>query len=92
MHTLNDWIYDENKQFGTDYQNEEEVKKYDKRMSQFRDFKKESEDIIEKLEIEEGSSLIEYGTGTGEIAINLSNTCEKITAIERFDKHVVATF
>jgi len=82
MLTLKDWIYDEKKHFETDYQNEEEVKKYDERMSKFRDFNKEAEDIIEKLAIEKDNSIIEYGTGTGEIAINLSDKCQRITAID----------
>ena len=59
-----------------------EVKKYDERMSQFRDFKKEAENILEKLDIQEESNIIELGTGTGEIAINLSSKCKSITAID----------
>jgi hypothetical protein len=39
------WLYDENRQVGTDYQNPDNVIEYDKRISQLKDFKKEAEFI-----------------------------------------------
>lgn len=45
------WYYDEIRQIGTDYENVEEVKSYDERMSKFRNFDEEVLRISEQLKL-----------------------------------------
>jgi hypothetical protein len=63
----NSWIYNDMQQIGTDYHDFENVEIYDRRMSKLRDVKSEVEDIIEALNLTGNQTIIEFGSGTGEV-------------------------
>ncbi len=76
------WKYDEMKQIGTDYSSEAEVIQYDERMSRLRDIAKETGDIISSIDLRENQRVIEFGAGTGEMAIEVSCHCSEVTAVD----------
>lgn len=76
------WYYDEFKQIGVDYTDLEEVQAYDLRMQKLRDTENEANRIRELLGIKNADSILEIGTGTGELALKLSGHCKKVVAID----------
>ena len=76
------WQYDEMKQVGVDYTSLSEVKAYDERMAKLRDVKRETENIISLLGIGPGDLVIEFGTGTGEFALQVAKHCKRVIAID----------
>lgn len=76
------WYYDESKQVGVDYTDIEEVNAYDLRMQKLRDIENESNSIRELLRIKKSDLVLEIGTGTGELALNISAHCKKVVAID----------
>jgi len=76
------WYYDELKQVGVDYTDIEEVKVYDLHMQKLRDIESESKSIRELLKIKNNDSVLEIGTGTGELALNISAHCKRVVAID----------
>lgn len=75
---MKDWRYIEEQQIGTDYENFDEVQKYNERMSRLRDFNKEAEEIISAARLDGSQSLLDIGTGTGEIAMRLAPFCKHV--------------
>ena len=76
------WTYDEMKHVGTDYDSAAEVEDYDRRMSRVRDIRAEIEEALTALELSSGQGLIEFGTGTGELAIAASERCGLVIAAD----------
>jgi ubiquinone/menaquinone biosynthesis C-methylase UbiE len=76
------WYYDELKQVGVDYTDIEEVKVYDLQMRKLRDIGTESKNIKEFLKIKNSDLVLEIGTGTGELALNISAHCKRLIAID----------
>ena len=76
------WYYDEFKQIGVDYTDIEEVQAYDLRMQKLRDAENEFNMLRELLKIKDTDSILEIGTGTGELALRLSAHCRKVVAID----------
>lgn len=76
------WQYDEFKQVGTDYSKETEVQIYDSSHANFRDIEAESIKVLDLLEIEKSSTLIDFGSGTGTFAIQAAQRCAKVYAID----------
>ena len=44
-----EWQYNEFQQIGVDYENYEEVKKYDERMQKLRDINQEIKDVVDSV-------------------------------------------
>lgn len=76
------WYYNEMRQIGTDYANDEQVEEYDMRMQKLRDVKKETEDIIRTINLGSGHEILEIGTGTGSFAIEAAKHCRKVFALD----------
>ncbi len=78
----NSFTYNEFKQVGTDYSDTLNIESYDKKMQKSRDYKKEAEYILEKLDVPKNSSVLEIGTGTGHFAIEVSRYFKEVTAYD----------
>jgi len=76
------WFYNENQQVGTDYTDIKEVQLYDQRMERIRDIEKEVEDVKDAVNPRPNHSILEIGTGTGELAIALSEHCGRVYAVD----------
>lgn len=76
------WQYDEMKQTGVDYTDLNEVTAYDERMAKLRNIKKETDNIIKLLDIGPEDTIIEFGAGTGEFALEAAQHCKKVIAID----------
>lgn len=76
------WQYDEFKQVGTDYSKAAEVQIYDSSHANFRDIEAESIKVLDWLEIEKGSTVIDFGSGTGTFAVLAARRCAKVYAID----------
>ena len=82
MKNISSWQYDEFKQVGVDYENQEEVEAYDSRHAQFRDVDTECATILDALAVTPQSVVIELGTGTGAFAIHAAQRCASIYAVD----------
>lgn len=76
------WKYDEFKQVGVDYADPEEVQGYDLQMRKLRNIKQEGEYIRGLLQTTPSDCILEIGTGTGELALDFSDYCRKVIAID----------
>lgn len=76
-----EWYFNE-KQIGVDYSDSEITKEYDKQHQKFRNFQVEAEDIVEKLYITKEDVVLDFGCGTGEIALNLAKYCKKVICVD----------
>jgi ubiquinone/menaquinone biosynthesis C-methylase UbiE len=76
------WQYDELIHVGTNYNDISEVEAYDIRHSKFRDVKRENDEILDALSIQQNHTVIEIGTGTGAFAIQAARRCKKVYAID----------
>lgn len=79
---MKDWYYNEFKQTGVDFGSEEEVRQYDEKYKKIRNLDLEAEAIIRALGLNEGSVVLEIGTGTGELAVRLAKYCKKVFACD----------
>lgn len=76
------WQYNELKQIGVDYTDISEVQAYDLRMKKLRNIQKETQGIIDAVGLNHDHVLLEFGTGTGELAIEVSKRCLKVFAVD----------
>ncbi|MBI5680312.1 MAG: methyltransferase domain-containing protein [Methanobacterium sp.] len=75
------WYYEE-KQIGVDYLDSKIAEKYDDEHQKFRDFNAEAQDVVDKLEITEEDIVLDFGCGTGGIALNLAKYCKKVICVD----------
>lgn len=75
------WYYDE-KQSGVDYSDPKIAEEYDNEHMKFRNFKEETKDIVKKLEITPEDIILDFGCGTGGIALNIANHCKKVICVD----------
>jgi putative AdoMet-dependent methyltransferase len=76
-----EWYFPE-KQIGVDYLNPEIAGEYDDQHRKFRDFEEEAEEVLDKLNITSEDTVMDFGCGTGGIALNLAKYCKKIIGID----------
>jgi len=76
------WQFNEMTQVGADYSEISEVEAFDARHSQFRDVKKENEEIITTLSIQRHHYVIDIGAGTGAFAIQAAACSRKVYAVD----------
>lgn len=77
-----EWQYDELKQVGIDYTELGEVQAYDTQMQKLRDIKKEAEDFMKSTGLTCDQIVLEIGTGTGELALEIARYCTKVFAAD----------
>ena len=82
MNSFPEWQYDELKQVGIDYTEQSEVQVYDTQMQRLRDIKKEVEDFMKSTGLTYDRTVLEIGTGTGELAIEIARYCTKVFAAD----------
>ena len=76
------WQYNEMTQVGVDFSDTKEIQTYDEKMQKFRDIRKENEEILGYINASKNHIVVEFGTGTGEFAVEASQHCSKIYAID----------
>jgi ubiquinone/menaquinone biosynthesis C-methylase UbiE len=76
------WLFDESKQIGVDYTDEERVEEYDAQHEGFRDFKAESEKIFSALNLSKESTLLDIGCGTGGLSLQFADMCQHVYAVD----------
>jgi putative AdoMet-dependent methyltransferase len=76
------WRYDEFKQIGKDYSSKAEVDIYDSSHADFRNIEAESIKVLDSLEIKTSDVLIDFGSGTGTLAIQAARRCTRVYAID----------
>jgi putative AdoMet-dependent methyltransferase len=79
---LPEWQYDEAQHVGVDYASEAQVARYDERMARLRNFQNEVEQICGALKLTGDDSVLDVGTGIGEIAIGIAPHCRRVTAVD----------
>jgi len=82
---MEEWYYNEHRQVGIDFSSEEEVKIYDEKFKTSRNFDSEAELIIKAAGLNKSSSVLEIGSGTGELTLRLAKHCKKVTACDISD-------
>ncbi len=76
------WLYNEFNQVGKDYGMPDEVELYDSSHSTFRDIEKESNAVLDTLEIAKNDVVIDFGSGTGTFAIQTALRCAMVYAVD----------
>ncbi|WP_418790088.1 class I SAM-dependent methyltransferase [Phosphitispora sp. TUW77] len=76
------WQYNEMNHVGVDYTDKYEVEAYDLRMSKLRNISKETDEIIDLVGLKRDHVLLEFGTGTGDFAIQVADHCMKVYAVD----------
>jgi ubiquinone/menaquinone biosynthesis C-methylase UbiE len=79
---MKNFLHDEFKQLGTDYNSVEEVAQYDQRMRRFRDIDRENRELVTLAGLKAGSSVLEIGTGTGAFAREAAKAGARVHAID----------
>jgi putative AdoMet-dependent methyltransferase len=81
---MNSWIYDETKHCGVDYSDEKQASAYDNQHQKFRNYEKEFLDLLDFLALENiaEKTVIDFGCGTGAIAIYASQRFKKVYAVD----------
>ena len=81
-YTSKAWHYDEFKQVGVDFESLEEVEEYDDGIGKGINIFDEVQDTADAVEMKCTDTVLEIGTATGELAIELSKMCKQIIAID----------
>jgi ubiquinone/menaquinone biosynthesis C-methylase UbiE len=76
-----EWFFEE-KQIGVDYLDKKIAEKYDDQHQSFRNFEAEASDVLNKLKITEDDIIIDFGCGTGAIALNIAEHCRKVICVD----------
>ena len=76
------WYFDESHMAGIDYCSEECAGNYDASHQRFRNYQAEAEEIIKTAGLDETSTVIDLGTGTGAFVLNAARHCRRIIAVD----------
>ena len=76
------WRYNEWKPCGVNYNSVLCAMSYDIHHGKFRDYQRESEQIISLLDLNADQTVIDMGCGTGAFAIHAAGRCRKIYAVD----------
>ena len=76
------WQYDEISQVGIDYADTSQVTAYDSTENKLRDIKREIEDIMNYLVLTKYQTVLDFGTGTGEFALEAAKYSAEVFAVD----------
>jgi len=76
------WRYDETKPCGLNYNNIVLAGLYDAHHQTFRDYRRETEEIVAMLNLEPTATVIDMGCGTGAFAINAAVHYQTVHAVD----------
>jgi ubiquinone/menaquinone biosynthesis C-methylase UbiE len=76
------WQYDEFQACGVDYNDIAQVEAYDARHQKFRNYKKETMEIVDLLALNSSQSVIDMACGTGAFTLNAAKYCKQIYAVD----------
>lgn len=79
MTTSPKWLYDEFKHIGVDFDDVEQVERYDARQKTSLD---EERTLVARLGIQSDHTVLEYGSGTGAFAIAAGETGARVVAVD----------
>lgn len=74
-----DWIYDESRQVGVDFENANEVAQYDTKQGSNRD---DEHKLVERLCIMPGQVVVDLGCGTGSFALEAARAGARVRTID----------
>ena len=77
-----DWYYDEFQQIGLDFESADEVKRYDDEIGAGINQRDNCAEIAKAVGLRPTDRVLEIGTATGRLAIDLSYICVQVTAID----------
>jgi ubiquinone/menaquinone biosynthesis C-methylase UbiE len=82
MNTKASWMWNEFQYVGADFSDLAEVEEYDRKHGQFRDVAAENRQILEKLELEKNSRVLDIGSGTGHFVRAAARAGLRPTAVD----------
>jgi len=77
-----DWYYNDLQHIGIDYGSAEEVELYEDEFGEGADRSDEIDELVEALELTSASRVLDIGTATGPLAIELAKLCKRVYAID----------
>lgn len=82
MSGIPNWYFDESKPVGVDYTRSEVVRDYDQHHQKFRDFEKETQEIVRSLGLDKNSRILDMGAGAGAFALYAARYCKQVIAVD----------
>lgn len=79
MNKLPAWYFDELNQVGTDYNNPDNVQAYNRAMSTNP---KVEQELVDLLGVASDSTLIDFGCGSGDFAVQAAKNCKTVYAVD----------
>ena len=76
------WYYDEFQHVGLDFESMEEVERYDEELGKGINRRDNCGEIAAALGLQRTDRVLEIGTATGKLSIDLSYLCERVYAID----------
>jgi len=76
------WQYDERVKAGVDYADSATAAEYDQQHARFRDFEKDAQLIMQRLDLKPEHTVIDFGCGTGAFVIPAARVCRKVFAVD----------
>ncbi len=76
------WQYDETKSCGAKFNSLKCARRHDKQHRKFRDYQKESQEIMAQLAFDTDRTVIDMGCGTGAFAIHAAKYFQKVYAVD----------
>ena len=73
------WLYDEMRQVGLDFENEDAVAAYDRNQ---RTSEAAAESLVRRLSVEQGKRLVDFGCGTGAFAVAAGRAGALVEAVD----------
>lgn len=91
MNTFPAWLWDETVPVSTDFSDPAVVDAYDARHGQFRDIDGENKARVEKLQLQPGQCVADFGCGTGAFVIQAARLGAEVYAVDASPAMLQAT-